>query len=65
MSVVTLSSKFQIVISKEVREKAKLTAGTKLEVISFGGRIELIPVGPIKKLRGILKDMDTKIEREN
>ena len=60
----TLSSKFQIVIPKEVREGLKLKPGTKFEVMIYGKRIELIPVGSIKKMRGSLKGMDTTIVRE-
>ena len=65
MHTVTLSSKFQIVIPKEIREFAGLKAGTKLEVISLGNRIELVPIVPMAKLKGILKGMDTSISRED
>ncbi|EKO33162.1 AbrB/MazE/SpoVT family DNA-binding domain-containing protein [Leptospira santarosai] len=64
MSKVVISPKFQVVIPKEIREKTGIKVGTYLEVISYGNRIELIPIEPIKKLKGFLNDMDTKIERE-
>jgi len=64
MQTVTLSPKFQVVIPRDVREAAGLVAGTKLEVINYGGRIELIPLRPMKNLRGIFKGLDTKIDRE-
>ncbi len=60
----TLSSKYQIVIPRDVRESLKLKPGTKFEVVNYGKRVELIPVGPIKKMRGSLKGMDTTIARE-
>ena len=64
MSIVTLSPKFQVVIPQQVRQRLGLTPGEKLRVVSYAGRIELIPVRPMKSLRGFLKDMDTAIDRE-
>lgn len=64
MHTITLSPKFQIVIPKEIRMLLKLTAGTKLEILSYGDRIELIPLKPMKSLRGSLKGIDTTITRE-
>jgi AbrB family looped-hinge helix DNA binding protein len=60
----TISSKYQVVIPKEVRESMHLKPGTKLEIISYGRSIEFIPIHPMKKMRGSLKGMDTKIIRE-
>lgn len=65
MKTVTISSKFQIVIPQAVREELRLTAGEKLRVIQYSDRLELIPVRPIKELRGFLSGMDTTIERED
>ncbi|WP_367899205.1 AbrB/MazE/SpoVT family DNA-binding domain-containing protein [Leptospira sp. WS58.C1] len=64
MSKVVISPKFQVVIPKEIREKTGIKVGSHLEVISYGNRIELIPIEPIKKLKGFLNGMDTKIERD-
>ena len=64
MSIVTLSPKFQVVIPQQVRQRLGLTPGEKLRVVSYAGRIELIPVRPMKSLRGFLKGMDTAIDRE-
>ncbi|CAN5197392.1 hypothetical protein BH20ACI2_BH20ACI2_20970 [soil metagenome] len=65
METVTLSSKFQIVIPRAVRERMNLTPGERFRVISYDGRVELIPVRPIEEMRGILKGIDTTIERED
>ena len=62
--MVTISPKFQVVIPKEIREKLGLTPGQKVQTIVFEDRIELIPVKPIRKLRGSLKGIDTTIPRE-
>jgi len=64
METVTISSKFQIVIPRAIRESLGLQPGQKFQAIQYGNRIELIPVKPIKEMRGFLKGIDTKIERE-
>ncbi len=64
MSTVTLSPKFQVVIPQQVRQLLGLMPGEKLRVVSYAGRVELIPVRSMKSLRGFLKGMDTAIERE-
>ena len=64
MSTVTISPKFQVVIPKEVREKLGLTPGQKVQTIVFEDRIELIPVKPVKKMKGFLKGIDTNVPRE-
>ena len=64
MATVTISPKFQVVIPKEVRQKLGLKAGQKVQTIVFDDRIELIPVKPIKKMRGFLKGIDTRVQRE-
>lgn len=64
MDAVTLSSKYQVVIPRRVRERIGLRAGEKLQVISFDDRIELIPVRPMREMRGFLKGPDPTFERE-
>jgi AbrB family looped-hinge helix DNA binding protein len=65
MSKVKVSPKFQIVIPKEIRQKYGLKAGATVEVISYGNRIEIIPIDSIKKLNGFIKGIDTTIIRED
>jgi AbrB family looped-hinge helix DNA binding protein len=64
METVTISPKFQVVIPKAIREKLGLSPGQKVQAIVYEDRIELIPVQPIKKMRGFLKGIDTRVERE-
>jgi AbrB family looped-hinge helix DNA binding protein len=64
MGTVTISPKFQVVIPKEIREKLGLSPGQKVQVFVHGDRVELIPVRPIKQMRGYLKGIDTRVERE-
>ena len=64
MATVTISPKYQVVIPKEIREKLGLAPGQKVETVVFEDRIELIPVKPIKRMRGFLKGIDTRVPRE-
>jgi AbrB family looped-hinge helix DNA binding protein len=64
MNTVTVSSKYQVVIPKEIRDTIGLDIGTIMEVISYGTRIELVPIQSMKTLKGIFKGMNTVIERE-
>jgi AbrB family looped-hinge helix DNA binding protein len=64
METVTLSPKYQVVIPKAIREELGLAPGQKIQAILFDGRIELIPVRPARELRGFLKGIDTRVERE-
>lgn len=65
MNTVTVSSKFQVVIPKEIREMIGLEVGTRLEIISYGTRIELVPIQPMKRLKGMFKGLNTDIQRDN
>jgi AbrB family looped-hinge helix DNA binding protein len=64
MNKVTLSNKYQVIIPKEVREKIGLKAGVSFEVIAYSNRIELVPIKPMRSLKGILKGIDTNIIRD-
>jgi len=64
MDAVTVSPKYQVVIPRRVRERMGLRAGQKLEVISFDDRIELVPLRPMREMRGFLKGLDPAFERE-
>lgn len=64
MNITTLSPKFQIVIPAQVRQHMELRQGMKFRVIPYNDRIELVPIQPMSKMRGFLKGIDTKIQRE-
>lgn len=63
MTTVTISPKYQVVIPKSIREKLRLVPGQKVQAIVYENRIELIPVEPIRQMRGFLKGIDTSIDR--
>jgi len=64
MGTVTISPKFQVVIPKPIRDQLSLSPGQKIQAIVYGDRIELIPIRPVKEMRGFLKGIDTIVERE-
>lgn len=64
MNAVKVSPKYQVVIPKQVRESLRIKPGQRLQMLAYNGHITLVPLVPIKKLRGLLKGMDTTIVRE-
>jgi AbrB family looped-hinge helix DNA binding protein len=63
MKHVTVSSKFQVVIPREVRESMDIRPGTRFQVLQYENRIELIPLREPKSLRGFIKGIDTEVDR--
>ena len=64
MDTVTISSKYQMVIPRAIREKWKIKPGQKVRMIIFGNRLEVVPVRDIREARGFLKGMNSDIKRE-
>jgi len=64
MDTVTVSTKYQVVIPREIRASLGIKPGTKFQVLRYDNRIELIPVKPLREMRGFLRGMDTAIERK-
>ena len=65
MRAVTVSPKFQVVIPKEVRESMGIVSGQKIQILIYRNRIEMIPVKPMKKMKGFLKGINTEVTRDN
>jgi AbrB family looped-hinge helix DNA binding protein len=65
MNTLTISPKYQLVIPKAIRELLGLKPGQKIQAIAYNDRIELIPVRPIRSMRGFVRGMDTTVERED
>jgi AbrB family looped-hinge helix DNA binding protein len=55
MNTVTLSSKYQLVIPRDVRERLALEPGAKLTVIEKSGILYLVPERPLAELRGVAR----------
>ena len=64
MKSVTISPKYQVVIPREVRQSMEIKPGTKVQVLVYENRIELIPMKNLRRMRGFLKGIDTAVERE-
>ncbi|MDE2761381.1 MAG: AbrB/MazE/SpoVT family DNA-binding domain-containing protein [Gemmatimonadota bacterium] len=64
MTVVTISSRYQIVIPSGVRDQLGLSPGQKVRAMAFKGRIELIPLDPIEAARGFVRGIDATVRRD-
>jgi AbrB family looped-hinge helix DNA binding protein len=64
MDTVTVSPKFQVVIPRAVREQMKICPGERLEVIALDDRIELVPIRPMREMKGFLKGLDPTFRRD-
>lgn len=64
MTVVTVSPKFQVVIPRHIREALKLEPGQKVQAFEYEGRVEFIPLRPVKSMRGFLRGLDTVVPRD-
>lgn len=58
MSTTTLSSKYQIVIPKDVRESLRLAAGQTFVVMAKGDLIVLAPKRDLRSMRGAFAGAD-------
>ena len=60
----TVSPKYQVVIPQAIREALGLRSGEKVQVFAFRNRIEIVPVKNVRLLRGMVKGMNTELERD-
>jgi AbrB family looped-hinge helix DNA binding protein len=64
MSDGILSSKYQIVIPKDVREVSGVKPGDVFDVVYLDGTISLVRVPSLDQLFGMVPGIDTSIVRE-
>ena len=64
MDAVTISSKYQVVIPREIREKFHLKPGQKIVFIPYKGTLRVVIVPPIEDAHGFLKGLNTDVIRE-
>ena len=65
METVTISPKYQVVIPKSIRDRLDLKPGQQVHVLSYGDRIEFLPVRPATETRGLLRGLDTGSVRDH
>jgi len=59
-----VSTKYQVVIPKEIRKQVGLRTGQAVQVIAKNGVITLVPDRGLSELRGFLRGMDIKNVRD-
>ncbi|MBN2547595.1 MAG: AbrB/MazE/SpoVT family DNA-binding domain-containing protein [Anaerolineales bacterium] len=64
MNIATISSNYQIVIPRQIREQLKLKPGQKVAFIRHRKSLRLVIVPPIEQAHGLLEGIDTDLERE-
>jgi AbrB family looped-hinge helix DNA binding protein len=64
MNTVMVSPEYQVVIPLHVRQSLGLQPGQEVQVIQYDNRVELIPLRSIQNARGMLRGIDTNVERE-
>ncbi len=57
MTTITVSSKYQIVIPKDARQKLGIKPGTRLCVEEERGGLRLVKEPTLEEIRGLLKGM--------
>lgn len=60
MATVTLSPKYQVVIPSDVRDRLKLKPGQKVSVIEKDGVVHLVPIRPLRELKGMASGVTLK-----
>ena len=65
MPTVTASTKFQVVIPKDIRDALKLVAGQRMEVRLSGGKVEFVPERSILSYRGHWPVLDSMVQRDD
>jgi AbrB family looped-hinge helix DNA binding protein len=64
MTTVTVSTKYQVVIPEDVRKSMGVRPGEKFQVVSYDGRVQLIPLRKMRDMKGLLRGMNTSLARE-
>jgi AbrB family looped-hinge helix DNA binding protein len=64
MRATTISSKYQVVIPREIREQFDLKPGQKVVFIPHKKSLRVVIVPPIEEAYGFLKGIETEVERD-
>ena len=64
MNTVTISSKYQVVIPREIREQFNLKPGQKIMFISYNNTLRVVIVPPMEEAEGLFEGIETDPQRE-
>lgn len=64
MNTVTISSKYQVVFPRPIREQFNLKPGQKIMFIPYKETLRVVIVAPIEEAEGIFEGIDTDPHRE-
>jgi AbrB family looped-hinge helix DNA binding protein len=64
MEATTISSKYQVVIPKKIREQYHLKPGQKVVFIPYKNSMRVVIVPPIEEGYGFAEGIDTNVERD-
>jgi AbrB family looped-hinge helix DNA binding protein len=64
MNTVTISSKYQVVIPRPIRERFNLKPGQKIMFIPYKNTLRVVIVPPIEAAEGLFEGIDSDPGRE-
>lgn len=64
MNIVTISTKYQVVIPRRIRERFDLKPGQKIMFIPYQNTLRVVIVPPIEDAEGMFAGIDTDADRE-
>lgn len=64
MNTVTISSKYQVVIPRPIRDRFNLKPGQKIMFIPYNETLRVVIVPSIEEAEGIYEGIDTDPQRE-
>ena len=69
MTTVTVSSKYQVVIPKRVRQSLYIQPGQKMQMLEYGGILSWFPYAPFRRQKarspGLTQNHNVKKRTEN
>jgi AbrB family looped-hinge helix DNA binding protein len=60
MEAVTVSSKYQVVIPREIREQFGVKPGSKVMFISYNNTLRVVVIPPIEQARGMFPEISAE-----
>jgi AbrB family looped-hinge helix DNA binding protein len=64
METATISTKFQVVIPRKIRNLYHLKPGQKVVFIPYKNSLRMVIVPPIEEGYGFLEGIDTRVDRD-